>query len=76
MEENEFERKFKEITGMNFTQYFNEHNPKMIWYLTKNFTQNEDKSREYSHMAFIQALEKIDTYNPELSAVYTWITKI
>jgi RNA polymerase sigma factor (sigma-70 family) len=24
----------------------------------------------------MQALEKIDTYNPDLSAIYTWITKI
>jgi len=76
MSENEYEKKFKIITGMDFTNYFNEHNPKLVWYLTKNLTQNEEKSREFSQMAFIQALEKIDTYNSELSALYTWITKI
>ena len=76
MVENEFEKRFKEVTGKNFTLYFKEFNPKIVWYLTKNFTKNEDKSKEYSQRAFMQALEKIDTYNPELSAIYTWITKI
>jgi RNA polymerase sigma-70 factor (ECF subfamily) len=76
MVENEFEKKFKEVTGKNFNLYFKEYNPKLIWYLTKSFTKNEDKSKEYSQKAFMQALEKIEIYKPEMSALHTWITKI
>ena len=75
-EYNQYEKRFKEVTGKNFPTYFKEFNTKVIYYLTKNWTQNPDKSKEYSQRAFIQALEKIDTYDPKKSAVYTWITTI
>ena len=76
MIENEYEKRFKQVTGLNFTTYFNEHNPKIACYLTNNFTHNPDRSKEYTQRAFMQALNKIDTYDSTKSALQTWITKI
>ena len=73
---NEYEKRFEEVTGKKFPAYFKEYNPKLIKYLTNNYTKNEEKSKEYSQMAFIQALNKIDSYNIEKSKVITWITTI
>lgn len=76
MLENDYEKRFKEVTGQKFPVYFKEYYPKISWYLTKNFTKNEDRSKEYTQKAFMQALEKIDTYDSTKSKLYTWITKI
>jgi RNA polymerase sigma-70 factor (ECF subfamily) len=74
--ENEYERKFKEVTGLEFKSYFKDSYPRITYYLTKNYTHAEERSKEYSQKAFMQALEKIDTYNSNLSNLDTWITKI
>ena len=51
-------------------------NPKITYFLTNNFTRSQDKSKEYVHKAFMQALEKIEGYDSTKSALQTWITKI
>lgn len=76
MSNNLYEKRFKEITGLNFPAYFKEYYSKVSWYLTKHYTKNEERSKEYAQRAFMQALEKIDTYDPNKSKLYTWITKI
>jgi RNA polymerase sigma-70 factor (ECF subfamily) len=73
---NEHEKIFKEITGFDFNSYFKEYYPKISKYLTKRHTKNEDKSNEYTQRAFIQALEKIESYEPLKSKLVTWITRI
>lgn len=72
---NEFELKFKEKTGQNFNDYYKQYKPKLTWYLTK-YTKNLEMADEFANMAFVQGLEKIDTYNSELSQFITWITTI
>lgn len=73
---NEHEKTFKEITGFEFNSYFKEYYPKISKYLTKRHTKDEDKSNEYTQRAFIQALEKIESYEPTKSKLVTWITRI
>jgi RNA polymerase sigma factor (sigma-70 family) len=72
---NYFETKFEEKTGIKFKEYYKEYLPKLTWYLTR-YTKNLELSEEFANMAFIQGLEKIDTYNPELSKFITWLTSI
>lgn len=76
MIENGFEKRFQEVTGEKFPIYFKENNPRLIYYLKNNFTHDEDKSKEYSQRAFMQALEKINIYDQSKAKLLTWITKI
>lgn len=73
---NRYEKLFKEITGHNFESYYNEHYSAITWYITKSLTQDKDKSEDFVNQAFMQALEKIETYNKEKSSFKTWLTKI
>lgn len=76
MVENLLERKFNEKTGMDFNKCYKEYMPKLIWYLASRMTKNVEKAEEYAHRAFIQGLEKIDTYDLEKSQLITWLTQI
>jgi RNA polymerase sigma factor (sigma-70 family) len=71
----DYEKKFKEKTGYEFNKYYRVNEPKLSCYLTK-FTKDIKVAEEFSNMAFMQALEKIDTYNSELSKFITWLTRI
>jgi len=71
----EFEKKFKEKVGEDFNEYYKQHLPKLTWYLTR-YTQNVELSEEFANIAFVQGLEKIDSYNNELSKFITWLTTI
>lgn len=71
----EFEKKFEEKTGENFNNYYKKKLPKLSHYLMR-YTKNSEKAEEFADMAFIQGLEKIDTYNRELSQFITWLTSI
>mgnify|MGYP001320511418 CR=1 FL=1 len=73
---NKYEKLFKEITGYDFDRYYLEYKPKLTWYLTSRYTKDEDKSEDFANQAFMQALEKIETYNSEKSKLITWLTKI
>ncbi len=72
---NLYEKKFEEKTGMEFNRYYKEFKPKLKYYLTR-YTHNIELAEEFADMAFIQGLEKIDTYNSELSQFITWLTSI
>ena len=74
--ENQFEIKFKEKTGMDFNKAYKEYMPKLTWYLASTKTKNVEKAEEYAHRAIIQGLEKIDTYEAEKSQFITWLTQI
>jgi len=71
----EFEKKFKEKVGEDFNSYYKKHLPKLTWYLTR-YTKNIELSEEFANIAFVQGLEKIDSYNNELSKYITWLTTI
>jgi len=70
-----FEKRFEEKTGENFNNYYKQYKPKLTWYLTR-YTKDIEMAEEFANMAFIQGLEKIDTYNKEISQFITWLTTI
>jgi len=72
---NTFEQKFKEKTGENFPIYYKKYRPKLSWYLTR-YTKNIESAEEFADMAFIQGLEKIESYNNEIAQFITWVTSI
>jgi len=73
---NKYEKIFKEITGHEFQKYYNDNKPSLTWYIAKSYTKDMDKAEDFANQAFMQALEKIDTYNKEKSLFKTWLTKI
>lgn len=73
---NKYEKLFNEITGHNFEKYYIEYRPKLTWYLMNRYKLDSDKAEDFANQAFMQALEKIETYNSEKSKLITWLTKI
>jgi len=71
-----YETLFKEITGHDFENYYLEHKPKLTWYIAKCYTKDMDRAEDFANQAFMQALEKIETYDIEKSKLITWLTKI
>lgn len=75
---NELERQFEERTGINFQNFYKNHKPKLMWYITK-YTKDTEVAEDHVEDAFIQALLNIDTYKrPDEGGaqVNTWIYKI
>jgi len=72
----EYEKMFKAITGKDFESYYNEKMPSLVWYLSKWYTHDKSKAEDFANQAFMQALEKIETYKIEKSEFKTWLTKI
>lgn len=73
---NKYEKDFKDITGYEFNKYYLEYCPKLTWYLASRYTKDLDKAKDFANQAFMQALEKISSYNKEKSKLITWLTKI
>lgn len=73
---NIYEKVFKEVTGHDFENYYNKEKPNLTWYISNNFTRDMDKAEDFANQAFMQSLEKIETYNKEKSLFKTWLTKI
>lgn len=74
---NKYEKLFKEVTGYEFSRYYLENRPKLTYYLFNKFTKGDnDKASDFADQAFIQALEKIETYDSNKSKLITWLTKI
>jgi RNA polymerase sigma-70 factor (ECF subfamily) len=75
---NELEKQFEERTGINFQDFYKNHKPKLLWYISR-YTKNSEVAEDYVEDAFIQALLNINTYKrPEEGGaqVNTWIYKI
>ena len=73
---NKYEKLFKEVTGFEFESYYNENKPPITWYIARRYTQDMEKAEDFVNQAFMQALEKIETYKSEKSMFKTWLTKI
>lgn len=73
---NKYEKLFKDITGHDFKTYYNDNKPSLTWYIAKSYTKDIDKAEDFANQAFMQSLEKIETYNKEKSLFKTWLTKI
>lgn len=72
---NDLEKNFEKITGLQFDTFYHKYRPKLVWYLTR-FTKDQEKAEDFADDAFTQALLKIDNYNKEKSQVHTWLYKI
>lgn len=75
-EHDEFSLKFKEKTGQEFSKFYQKHKPKLVWHLTNYYTKDLEKSEDFADEAFIQGLEKIETYDNQKSQIHTWLYKI
>jgi RNA polymerase sigma-70 factor (ECF subfamily) len=73
---NKYEKLFKEITGHDFESYYNKEKPALRWYIAKCYTKDMDTAEDFANQAFMQSLEKIETYNKDKSIFKTWLTKI
>jgi len=73
---NKYEKDFREITGFEFNRYYLEYCPKLTWYLASRYTKDVDKAKDFANQAFMQALEKIETFDKDKSKLITWLTKI
>lgn len=72
---NKYEHLFEVKTGINFQRFYANQFNKLSWFLSK-YTNDLDKAQDFANEAFIQGLEKIDTYNPEKAKIHTWIYRI
>lgn len=72
---NNHEREFKNKTGINFYEFYMDNFEKLVWYLS-SYTKDSNIAQDAANEAFVQGLEKIDTYNPEKAKINTWVYKI
>lgn len=75
---NALEVQFEEKTGLNFKNFYKNHKPKLMWYISK-YTKDLEVAEDHVEDAFIQALLNIETYKKPCDGgaqVNTWIYKI
>lgn len=73
---NVHESLFLNKTGINFQKFYKEYKSRLSWYLSR-FTKSFDIAEDWADEAFVQALLKIDTYNPDKGAqIHTWLYTI
>ena len=75
---NELEQQFEDRTGINFQNFYKNHKPKLMWYISR-YTKDPEIAEDHVEDAFIQALLNISTYKrPDEGGaqVNTWIYKI
>jgi RNA polymerase sigma factor (sigma-70 family) len=70
----EYKDIFEEKTGFNFDNYYNKNKPKLIWLLMK-YTRDKEVAEDFVQEAFIQSLNKIESYNNEFAYI-TWLSRI
>jgi len=56
---NKYEKLFKDITGHDFENYYNENKPSLTWYIAKSYRVDMERAEEFANQAFMQSLEKI-----------------
>lgn len=69
------EKIFEKKTGMTFKSFYSNHFVKLTWFLV-NYTKDIEKAQDFANEAFIQGLDKIESYDKEKSKIHTWIYKI
>lgn len=72
---NELERNFKNVTGGNFSDFYNDYKPKLKWHLS-NYTGDLSVAEDFAHDALIQGLKKLHQFDSSKSQIQTWITTI
>lgn len=66
---------FKEKTGDDFGDFYNQNREKLIWFLMSR-NRNRALSEEIADASFAKALDKIDTFDPEKAKFSTWLFTI
>jgi RNA polymerase sigma-70 factor (ECF subfamily) len=69
------EKEFKKRTGLEFIDFYNDYRPKLKWYISK-YTKDLNTAEDFVQDAFIQGLNKIETFEKEKSQIQTWLTTI
>lgn len=66
---------FKDLTGEDFTRFYNKFYPRLVFNLN-GITQDENLAEDMATEAFIRALSKLDQYNQEKAQFSTWLFTI
>ena len=75
-EKNLHEREFLNKTGINFRKFYQDYRSRLSWYLSR-LTKSYDIAEDWADEAFVQALQKIDTYDSNKGAqIHTWLYTI
>ena len=75
MATNIYEQEFKQRTGEDFEKFYKNYNPRLIYYIN-NICNDEQLSEDLATQSFIQAFDKIETYDPAQSQFQTWLFTI
>lgn len=67
--------KFETATGKNFSEFFSNYYPKLVYYITK-ICKDEDLAQDLAVESFISSLEKIDNYKNDKAQYSTWLFTI
>jgi len=73
-EQNNYEKSFKEKTGVKFTDFYAKYYTKLVWHI-KKFKITELDAEGIASTTMMQGLEKIESYNPKYHPS-TWIFTI
>jgi RNA polymerase sigma-70 factor (ECF subfamily) len=68
------ENEFFQKTGLIFNSFYKTYYPKLYWYILK-IVKDPDQAKDVVNVAFMQSLNKIDSYNPEYN-FSTWLFNI
>jgi RNA polymerase sigma-70 factor (ECF subfamily) len=71
----EQEKIFRERTGNEFSFFYEKYYPKLIYY-TQKFCTDQQKAEDVTTDAFMDALDKIDSYDKEKAQFSTWLFRI
>jgi len=71
----EQEKIFRERTGNDFSFFYEKYYPKLIYY-TQKFCTDQQKAEDVTTDAFMDALDKIDSYDKEKAQFSTWLFRI
>lgn len=72
---NNSEYVFFEKTGIPFDKFYKEHFGKLAWSLNK-YTKNMELAEDFANETFVHGLKKIDTFDPTIAKMNTWLYKI
>lgn len=73
---NVFEKNFEKVTGKKFDMFYQTYYNKLVWHLNVNYLKDEDLAEEIANRAFMQGLNKIGQFNPNIAQIHTWIYTI
>lgn len=67
------EKKFKEVTGIDFTQFYKEQKTKLLYFVQRRTGHDDDICYKLVNDTFLKFLTEIDNYDPKKSSPATWL---